>query len=74
VTQALDAAISEARQAVVTMRTGLERDRPLHDLLEEAVEDFAADPACALTSRRPICRRHYRRAPRPSYCACCRKR
>jgi signal transduction histidine kinase len=42
VTQALDAAISEARQAVVTMRAGLERDRPLHDLLEEVVEDFGA--------------------------------
>ncbi len=42
VTRALDAAIGEARQAVVTMRTGLDRERPLHDLLAEAVEDFGS--------------------------------
>ena len=42
VTQALDAAIAEARQAVVTMRAGLERERPLHELLAEAVEDFGS--------------------------------
>ncbi|CAN5762425.1 hypothetical protein BH24CHL6_BH24CHL6_12580 [soil metagenome] len=43
VTQALDAAISEARQAVVTMRAGVERERPLHELLAEAVEAFGSD-------------------------------
>jgi signal transduction histidine kinase len=42
VTQALDAAISEARQAVVTMRAGFERERPLHELLAEVVEDFGS--------------------------------
>jgi signal transduction histidine kinase len=40
VTQALDAAITEAKQAVATMRAGAGRDRPLHELLAEAVEDF----------------------------------
>ena len=40
VTQALDSAISEAKQAVVTMRAGFERDRPLHELLSEAVDEF----------------------------------
>ncbi|HSH21101.1 MAG TPA: sensor histidine kinase [Candidatus Caenarcaniphilales bacterium] len=40
VTQALDAAIAEAKQAVATMRAGTDRHRPLHDLLGEAVEDF----------------------------------
>jgi signal transduction histidine kinase len=43
VTQALDAAIAEARQAVVTMRGGIERDRPLHELLAEAVEAFGGE-------------------------------
>ncbi|HUG49027.1 MAG TPA: sensor histidine kinase [Candidatus Limnocylindria bacterium] len=43
VAQALDAAIAEARQAVVTMRAGLERERPLHELLAEAVEDFGSE-------------------------------
>jgi signal transduction histidine kinase len=40
VTQALDAAIAEAKQAVATMRAGDDRTRPLHDLLAEAIEDF----------------------------------
>jgi signal transduction histidine kinase len=40
VTQALDAAIAEAKQAVATMRVAADRDRPLHDLLAEAIEDF----------------------------------
>ena len=43
VTQALDAAIAEARQAVVSLRAGVERDRPLHELLAEAVEDFGSE-------------------------------
>lgn len=42
VTQALDAAIAEAKQALVTMRAGIERDRPLQELLSEAVEDFGS--------------------------------
>jgi len=40
VTSALDAAIEEAKQAVVTMRAGLEHDRPLHELLAEALDEF----------------------------------
>ena len=40
VTQALDAAIAEAKQAVVTMRAD-ERERPLEELMSRAVEDFA---------------------------------
>jgi signal transduction histidine kinase len=41
VTQALDAAIVEARQAVATMRAADERDRPLEELISRAVDDFA---------------------------------
>jgi len=41
VTQALDSAIAEAKQAVVTMRAGDERDRPLDELLARAVDDFS---------------------------------
>ena len=41
VTQALDSAIAEAKQAVVTMRAGDERDRPLEELMSRAVEEFA---------------------------------
>jgi signal transduction histidine kinase len=40
VTQALDAAIIEAREALVTMRSSLEEDVPLSDMLERAVDDF----------------------------------
>ncbi len=40
-TQALDSAIAEAKQAVVTMRAGDERDRPLEELMSRAVEEFA---------------------------------
>jgi signal transduction histidine kinase len=40
VTQALDAAIAEAKQAVATMRATADRERPLHEVLAEAVEDF----------------------------------
>jgi signal transduction histidine kinase len=40
VTQALDAAIAEARQAVVTMRADIERVLPLHELLAAAVDEF----------------------------------
>ena len=40
VTQALDAAIAEAKQAVVTMRAD-DRERPLEELLSRAVGDFA---------------------------------
>jgi signal transduction histidine kinase len=42
VTSALDAAIDEARQAVMTMRTGLDRDRPLHELLSDSLDEFAS--------------------------------
>jgi signal transduction histidine kinase len=42
VTVALDAAIAEAKQAVVTMRTGLDRDRPLYELLAETLEEFGS--------------------------------
>ncbi|MDP8904329.1 MAG: sensor histidine kinase [Chloroflexota bacterium] len=40
VTQALDTAIAEAKQAVVTMRAGLDQDQPLQELLAGTVEDF----------------------------------
>jgi two-component system nitrate/nitrite sensor histidine kinase NarX len=39
VTQALDAAIAEAKYAVVTMRAD-DRDQPLSELLAETVDDF----------------------------------
>ena len=42
VTQALDAAIVEARDALVTMRSSLEEDLPFRDMLARAVEDFEA--------------------------------
>ncbi|MDQ3937695.1 MAG: sensor histidine kinase [Chloroflexota bacterium] len=42
VTQALDNAIGEAKQALVTMRAGFDRERPLHELLAQAVEDFGS--------------------------------
>lgn len=41
VTQALDSAIAEAKQAVVTMRAGEERDRPLEELMSRTIDDFA---------------------------------
>ncbi len=41
VTQAIDAAIAEAKQAVVTMRAAEERERPLEELISRAVDDFA---------------------------------
>lgn len=41
VTQAIDAAIAEAKQAVVTMRATDERERPLEELISRTVDDFA---------------------------------
>jgi len=38
--QSLDAAIVEARSAMVTMRSSLEADLPLADMLRRAVDDF----------------------------------
>ena len=38
--QALDAAIVEARQALVTMRTSLDADLPLAEMLTRTVDDF----------------------------------
>jgi signal transduction histidine kinase len=40
VSEALDAAIVEAREALVTMRSSLEEDVPLVDMLERTIEDF----------------------------------
>jgi len=40
VTQALDAAIIEAREALVTMRSSLEEDVPFTDMLVRTVDDF----------------------------------
>jgi signal transduction histidine kinase len=40
VTQALDAAIIEAREALVTMRSSLEEDVPFSDMLVRAIDDF----------------------------------
>jgi signal transduction histidine kinase len=42
VTQAIDAAISEARQAVATMRAAEERDRSLEELVGRTVDEFAS--------------------------------
>ena len=41
VTQAIDAAISEAKQAVATMRSSEERERTLEELISRIVDDFA---------------------------------
>ncbi len=41
VTSALDSAIAEAKQAVMTMRASEERERPLDELISRAVDDFA---------------------------------
>ncbi len=41
VAQALDAALAEARQATMTMRTSIDQDLPLSDMIGRAVEDFA---------------------------------
>jgi signal transduction histidine kinase len=41
VVQALDAAIVEARQALVTMRSGADRDVPLADLLARTMDEFS---------------------------------
>ena len=38
--QALDSAIVEARQALVTMRTSLDTDLPLSEMLKRTVDDF----------------------------------
>jgi signal transduction histidine kinase len=40
VTQALDAAIVEAREALVTMRSSLEEDVPFSDMIVRTVDDF----------------------------------
>jgi signal transduction histidine kinase len=40
VTQALDAAIIEAREALVTMRSSIEEDVPFSDMLVRTVDDF----------------------------------
>jgi len=41
VTQAIDAAIAEAKQAVVTMRAAEDRERTLGELISRTVDDFA---------------------------------
>ena len=38
--QALDSAIVEARQAMVTMRTAIDQDMPLSDMIGRAIDDF----------------------------------
>ena len=74
VTEALDSAIAEAKQAVATMRAEDDRDVSLEDLLARAVDDFAgrsgirADFSAADLPRSP------RRAPRSRCSAFCRKR
>jgi signal transduction histidine kinase len=40
VAQALDAALAEARQATMTMRTSIDQDLPLSDMIGRVVEDF----------------------------------
>jgi signal transduction histidine kinase len=41
VSQALDAALAEARQATMTMRTSIDQDLPLSAMIGRVVEDFA---------------------------------
>jgi signal transduction histidine kinase len=41
VTQAIDSAIDEAKQAVMTMRAADERERPLEELITRTVDEFA---------------------------------
>jgi len=41
VTQAIDSAIAEAKQAVATMRAAEDRERSLEELISRAVDDFA---------------------------------
>jgi signal transduction histidine kinase len=41
VAQAIDSAIAEAKQAVVTMRAAEDRERPLEELITRTVDDFA---------------------------------
>ncbi len=41
VAQALDAALAEARQATITMRTSIDQELPLADMVQRAVDDFA---------------------------------
>jgi signal transduction histidine kinase len=41
VTQALDSAIAEAKQAVITMREGEDREQPLEELMSRSVDEFA---------------------------------
>jgi signal transduction histidine kinase len=38
--QAIDSAIVEARQAMVTMRTAIDQDMPLSDMISRAIDDF----------------------------------
>ena len=40
VTEAIDAAIVEAREALVTMRSSLEEDMPFNDMVARSVDDF----------------------------------
>jgi signal transduction histidine kinase len=42
VTQAIDSAIQEAKQAVVTMRAAEDRERPLEELMSRTIDEFAA--------------------------------
>jgi signal transduction histidine kinase len=41
VSQALDSALAEARQATLTMRTSIDQELPLADMITRVVEDFA---------------------------------
>lgn len=41
VSQALDSALAEARQATITMRTSIDQELPLTDMVQRAVDDFA---------------------------------
>ncbi len=46
---ALDAAIVEARQALITMRTSLDADLPLSEMLTRTVDDFGLRSGLAVT-------------------------
>ena len=65
VTQALDAAIIEAREALVTMRSSLEGDVPFVDMLLRAVDDFEdASGLRSSSTSRPASPRPWRRGCR----------
>ena len=74
-TEALDSAIAEAKQAVVTMRAEDDRDVSLEELMSRTVDDFAGRSGVrADFSAADLPRSHCRHAPRSRCCASSRRR